>query len=604
MRYVHPIIFKVGEYLPEQVDTYGSLLNDIIHIVDPSLKLDTNSRYTTPVTSNTEVNAGKIVKEELEKRLIDSSLVEQSVNPREKFYDGVDTYFKDENICVLLYFPYLDRNSNLIGNIEFELYSYISHLITCSVKKLKDPKNKIFLLVPRLPLVNEIFMEGNEVLMEACKNEMLIIIDRYGRTFNSSYSFKNEFTKHTPSILIEPKKLIEKKLIRRVGHFKRPLDRTGDKMKFDCHQYFYDAKHCVHEITYLIKKEITTEKYRHILFHGPESLEWLGRVMNGLDINTSIIDLTQKSYEEKLKGVRANEKCLLVVDLIHTGNTLKQSLLKKIRLVNPDIDLYIYTILNANEKKDTNNIIQLDDEISYKQLQRVAQQRIPFGSKCDMCYYQIEPSSTKGDQYLQFTSHVFWKLSDDAGYEEEKYHPLDRPPIRCLPNFTKLIADNGAYIVEKIERLFSEQKMMPSNYIFISPDEPAALELATVLKLILKIESIHIPREVIGKLKDVTNETKESLINEYKTQEWMERLLSYEENAQKKSAVVFDEFTTSYHTLTSLERLSRLFNLRVDLFFPMVILGKNKRQYEGRIFSLYNFPLILSNPRKLFSDAL
>lgn len=460
----------------------------------------------------------------------------------------------------------------------------------------------------------------------------LFIIDKKNRYIYNSVHVKLNRTFNFDRVSKSPLELIQYKLIRKIGHYKRPLE--GEHTA--CIQYFFDGQYCVDEIAELIIKKVLRLKQNnhfnvnYIAYYCPES-QWLEEaiykseneikresIRKKIDLISSF-NVESMSDRETYKG-----QILFITDIIHSGENTKKAYFS-LKEKCPKAEIKLLSIFHSGDKKEyivTNNVRKINvssqDYVDVEFFLSVKQVYYEKSiNECPMCGYDLLPFYNKDTlENDRLTSYELWLMCDEAGYQKEDFPPTEeraQDHIKVMPNSINLMLNNAPYLANKFDLMLMKAGLNKESELFlIFPDEtsnPLVLKNRDVDKIDITdtpsgyfIESIKqlrtrhsfmnyqffgIPREIIYKIQTKTMSL-ESLASEYP---------EFHKSVEKlpENLVIVDELNYSWGTFNAIYSILTYFHKRVCGYFPLFdyttktneIVHKN----EVKVQSLYQFNL-------------
>lgn len=495
--------------------------------------------------------------------------------------------------------PKFNTNSdNLIIGIQTEqnepLLSQTLQLLAEHVYKilLNDTAKvsfRIILILPALPLAGTDLLE--KMLKPYCITGQLVISDWNGKTVHRK-SFEKEFQIYMQeSNLLAPKIKIEQKMIRKVGHFRRPTKSQSSQYK--CHRYFYEGNECVKELKEFIRNTVKQFEYESIMFFCPES-KWLKESIefakNDLEIYDKIvidtIDFEKKLDINKLKN--NFKKCLFLFDLIDTGESYRNCI-AVINKSNSGLVYEVMTVLITENESNTNLRSQIKDFIL-----EVKQKSYDNPQICPLCKLGLEHDSKNEETYHLLSSFNFWALAEEAKFENENEFPsYIREPMKSVPIFSSMLTRNKAYLAYKTQLLLSQKGFKQlKNYIYISPDETGAKAYAKSLNSLYGIYTIVIPRADLEKLNSIETIDLNFLNTNFKDKNWYKEI-----ERRDDDYIIFDEFTVSGATFKDITKLLHILYKTVVAYLPLIKFTEKDNINEIPLLSLYSFDIFISKPK-------
>lgn len=478
----------------------------------------------------------------------------------------------------------------------------------------------------RFVLIVESIEESNRVLKPIdsfIEKKKIFVIDLKKRCLfgdlkpfvNSNFNFD--------SIAKSPIEKIKYKLIRKIGHFERVLN----KKHFACNQYFYDGTYCISDVKDLIVRKIVDfidkESFNPniIVYHCPES-PWLGEAIYKTDGELLRMKSLQGfTYEKKIDLLdttiiidKSVNKILFVVDLIHSGETFKDKFKDLLNLF-PNSEIKAISILNSGSGDDYDILndrrkidISSTKTISVDFFLSVEQNNYPIAmEECPMCNYDLLPkvnSTYAGEEHL--LSYEMWLMCDNAGYKVEDFIPdKKRKGMEYMPDSIKLMSLNAPYLANKFDNLIIKNGLKKSSeLIFVFPEETSNKSenekrghkinlldtpsgyFAECLKQLREYQYFAVPREIIYKIYH-----EEIKLSDIKTSypEFFKDLKKLPEEI-----IVFDEMNNSGGTIETIIKILKSVNRPPLAYFPIFNFSPtkyNSKTLNTSVLSLYEFDL-------------
>jgi orotate phosphoribosyltransferase-like protein len=477
------------------------------------------------------------------------------------------------------------RNTSVIG---------MCNLIHDIVKATENSIQHQFILVMNV-LPSNGLRDLEELVSKYCKTERVLFFDREGRGLDGCRDMINVFNDHHKKTkYLSVKKNISTKLIRRVGHFLRAAEDGSTNYK--CHKYFYEGQECIGDVEFFLKSLIRANGYRNVVYYCPES-KWLKMAISGA-IDTHLKDQNIKKVDiesniDELMNI--SDKTLLVFDLIDTGHTYNL-IIQKIKELNAKLKFDTVSMLITNDSKNSS----IKRELLYHLVDVMQHPYEGQQENCPYCKLGIlhDDKDLKNEVDNTYISTFnFWALAHDAGFGKEKHYPkLKRDPLKYVPDFKKMLIDNGAFLAYKTKALLTKKKIATlSDYIFLSTNEAGALSYAKTLQRMYNIHSIHISRKDIDRISLILKRSnaREKIKEQFVDAKWYEELT----RAVAKKIIVFDEFCVSKTTFETLNQMLEFSGKEVVCFLPLVNFS-SEREIDGKkVLSLYSIDLLLSKPK-------
>ena len=480
----------------------------------------------------------------------------------------------------------------------------------------KDPKTNDSI---RFVLIVETVAEKRVLnpILPAIRNKKVCVIDSDRRVLfgDGHLGMKSDFPAgSTNENLIERMKY---KLIRRVGHFKRPIN--GQHAL--CNQFFYDGQYCIDEIKGLIFNKVLSLKNHGafdtdtIVYHCPES-PWLSDAiykanekLRKLKKEYDLEYTTSRDLDEFIRSAKpsaAKINILFVVALVHTGNTFVE---KYVSLKNmyPQAKITCLSILNVEQrwplmtKNNTREInareygpVKIEFFLPVQQTSYSVEEK-----NCPMCNHDLMPKEIDLRDHL--SSYEMWLICDRAGYKKEDFQPSKkRKLMEIMPDSLQLMRGNAAYLAYKFDKLLSSKNLNKSDsLILLHPNETSnKLELkrrrvkriklletpsgyfAESLRLLRAYQTFSVPRDIIMEI----------LGGKMSVAEIRSKHPEFFESVQKLPAdiVIFDEVNVGGGTVSTIIDLLKVAKKKPLAYMPIMNFDPDK-DIGIPVYSLYEF---------------
>ncbi|MBI5674422.1 MAG: hypothetical protein HZC48_01175 [Nitrospirae bacterium] len=463
----------------------------------------------------------------------------------------------DSNVDVAVFDKTLSADSVVSGPVDVQIAAAIDALIY----KAEKPTLYI-LLVPELPPEGEMI---HRMLEKRIAEGKVVFIDNDGNYLaEKSLSIDlGQYKIKKADVSNNSLDLLQIKMIRRLGHFKKE-----NQIGKHCVRYFYDGTHCEKELVTLILEYIDKEYQTQVplILYYKQFSDWL---------KNPAIAVAQKIGAECINindflGNTAKIQCnysvapLILFPLIDTGNTCELILneWKKKGFPKPNV-LTVLTTRGVGH----NSLFQANGAYDEHKIRYFLQiERQTYIDKCPMCQLEIPGSKFDHEDYAMLTTYDIWEMADKAGWAEEKDVPAYRTGLGLIPDFEKMILQNGAWLARKItERLISHSKNYPAQpLLLVCPDEKGANALADYLGVIKGMSIIHIPKGVINSSK--SDDDIAGLLKKCEQDTWCMQLSSA---SKLQPVVIVEEFCASGKTRRILSKILRHKGLEVLCHFAV-----------------------------------
>lgn len=389
----------------------------------------------------------------------------------------------------------------------------------------------------------------------------------------------------------EPYKMLEKKMVCRLGHFKRHR-RDG---KVLCARHFYDGRFCDSEIVSLLETMIretygATPQIRLVYHRGISS--WLVdpvlAVGNRMEVPCIDFDGATPGEPQPKQGDR---KTLLVVDFVSTGGTL----CRIIDQLGPEIQDYenldIVAVLCTNPTGPEERVRELDykgRKFRIRYFMR-AEQQVYLEGNCPLCALGIPESQWDSEPYRMLTTYNHWDMCIQAGLKPEDNTPEYRTALPYVVDYPKIMTMYGAWFTSKVRDILTLLPGgFPADAVIVCPERETGSQVFTdYLKMLLNVTVIRVPREVINSFAPFDHQSSKALaIIQQEMPSWYRSLVS----TAQVDVIIMDEFNASGQTLEGLRNIVSQLGKGVLCFFLLNDLNPawSERQ-DIPVYALYRW---------------
>jgi len=484
------------------------------------------------------------------------------------------------------------------------LFLHLARAIAAAFGPQTFPKKALtgplfVVLLPTLPVENDDFRKLLSPLLDEGK---VILVADNGHHIPDNYSDLHAFAEQYRLRIVEARQnsfeLLAKKLIRRLGHFKRPLQSSHHH---HCVRYFYDGTLCQEEIADLLTKhleKIGASSSLLLLYHcRPNS--WLISAI--LSVATDLgIDLHKAEdwiMTAPLPPSNASAlKPLLIVDMVDSGDTLSQ-VVKALFSKGLSTDIDILTVLTTKSTQTETRERKITiggKDFSVRYLIKVEQSELDL-KQCEMCSLKLPFSGDDlSSETFMLSTYDMWEMANEAGIGPERDVPPYRGPAHIVPNYPAMIEKHGAWLAFKMhKRLESRPEGIKPDTVVICPDEKGSVVYSEYLRFVLGFQIIRIPRDVIDIFKNGGDQL--ALLkraSENTHPDWFNRVASITD----AEVIIVDEFNRSGGTFEGIKGLLNYFRKQPSCYFPLIDMNPEwSSQCDVPTFSLYDWqstPLI------------
>jgi hypothetical protein len=388
----------------------------------------------------------------------------------------------------------------------------------------------------------------------------------------------------------DPSSKLERKCIRRLGHFQSHDPKNGTSR---CRIYSYYMLDCENELSSLFAdwwrehgnecKSILFDLKNNISFRNV--LKAFGSQHNIL--TERIVDVLQSV--DLRKAVMQIGKSLLVLDAFETGSTLNHYILN-LRAAGIEVSNEVVVCINKSGSK----ISRCGDSHVFGFVSRSGESEI---TPCLQCNLKLPFLPESHESFIRIRAFDMFHMISSSGWEQE---PVEEAPENrdlrydILPAFSKILEDFGDWIGLKIFSLLHDNPL-PDDFFVIHPEEADSTALSNRLLSLFdrKLYIVKIPKYAIKEAQCNGNSWNQ-VVSKYQKSEWVERLSSVGD----AGAIILDIFKGSGSTLISLIPLLQHFGKAPFCYVCLVDFDPRQEQSGGIAipkYSLYNW----YNPRVL-----
>lgn len=453
---------------------------------------------------------------------------------------------------------------------------------------------------------------------------------------NDQFKKISNFYSMTRKLKDNALELMEYKLIKKIGHFRRDFNGKHSS----CQQFYYDGKYCENEIFELITESILQSfngkksfNPTFIVFHCPTS-QWVKNSI--LRTKGELLKLKTKEKFSKLNFIGCfdindmksslihKEKCeiLFVADFIHSGATFKNVYMSKVMKHFPNATTRGLTVLCTNSALKTNKAkrpaktfnLHIPDQnaqipVKYiKSVEHKVYERADKKDPCPMCKYELLAWAESSDNDNSgLSSYEMWLIAKLAGYSDELVKSGEERALHFLPDTMNIIEQNGPYLAYKFSQTLKRQfpGFDRKNLVIIFPDETKNIyfidkmgsdtidltetpsgRYAKCLKELLGVEFYGVPREVLHAVKGAGN--------------WKNKQINFDQIPTKfrdvhrqieklHNFIIIDEFHSTGRTFEMLLGILEHFGKTPIFYFPILNYG-SETMAERTASGINSFP--------------
>lgn len=473
------------------------------------------------------------------------------------------------------------------------------HLATALISFLSGPSpdklKSILILAPQLPPEEESF---RSILKPYIDSGQIIMIDNSGNLltcgdYPTRFSSDSHIMKRLEAYE-NPIDLLQVKMIKRLGHFKKPSFGNVN----ECMRVYFDGTECDKELSQLIGKYVQDtygeDSKPIILYHSPIS-DWLKEPIFAFSTSLGTESISVDEFVEKKGELHSDLSIppLLILPLIDTGKTLLE-VYKRLKKIGKTPSPKILAILSTQGEKNKTYTIKIKAEdviLDIFYLLKV-NKTIYKKEHCPLCRYNIPFSDYTRDDFVMFTAYDMWEMANEAGWIKEKDVPFVRKGYKLVPYFAEMSRQNGAWLACKVrDRLTYSLLDFPAEPItVVCPDEEGANALASFLRVMRGFTLIQVPKEALDACRPNRIDSKK-IVNEWEKQAetWFLRLKSV---SPTQGIIILEEFSASGNTRRALYRLVELCRKEILCHFSLVNFNPKEPNFkEVPSYSLYEFQM-------------
>jgi hypothetical protein len=456
-------------------------------------------------------------------------------------------------------------------------YLYLASAISGSLAQLEDRHAGMELMIVILTELQPGRSAFQKLLAGYLAERKLVVLTDDGEFLpadtNPPNFDRDKYRSTLPTVRGKPIDLLERKLVRQYGHFRR----VRDGRHHECVRVFFDGNLCKGEIRSLVASYISShypDDSPPVLLHHSTMPDWLEGPVERLagERKLECYDLRGIQQPGSPNPILKDRAVLLVVPLVDTGHIIMEVLdyLRKDKGVG-EANIRVLSILSTggNEKRHGSRVDCGGVPIDY--LLRVSQERYPKsgapGDECPMCRVGFPFSREGEDQCHMLTSYDFWEMALRVDLKDEDYVPSNRPSLGKVPDLPAILHNHGAWLAKKIGDLVKHHiEAELSDLLVVCPDQAGAERLTGYLAAVLGVNVVRVTDTDITRLR--RGESIDSLKAdcEQRRPAWFVALQS----ARVRDCIVMEEFSVSGTTRRVLEDLVGHLGKRVIAHFALV----------------------------------
>lgn len=407
-----------------------------------------------------------------------------------------------------------------------------------------------------------------------------------------SYSLSGELSHYSELVRKSfggPKAEVERKTVRRLGHFSR----SGFLGMGDCRSFSFMMADCSRALLELLSDWWKTNNQAKIdILYDLKANEPFREAVKAFADRHSLNCLRVEdiiSNDVSIMTQQKAEKYLLILDAVHTGDTLRNYITE---LGSKGISLN-KTILSAINRTGTT-----DSQIDEYNVHGFLSKPPEMSPKCcPQCSLELPITPESHEEFAKIRSYDFLYMVQQFGWEPE---PSDEVPAAIghqlpnVPKFSLILGEYGDWIAYKIHLFLRKFANVPDDWFVIHPDETDSTQLCEKLQLYLdnRLNIVRVKRPLL----EVA----------LKGEQWGDILLNSDASQLKADlkavngagALVLDVFNASGSTRQSLVDLLKTVGITPFAYICFVEFGSELQpSMPGSLpmFSLYDW----YNPRIL-----
>lgn len=375
-------------------------------------------------------------------------------------------------------------------------------------------------------------------------------------SFKLPPSFQRAFTKVVKEKMMNPASRFEDKIVRRLGHFRRSRHESG------CRLFSYMTDNCEDELLEMLKDWWVKKNMGcNVILYDTRNNPSLTTAVKAFCEYKGLkfYSITDVLTDAKIAAeVKSKQPCLIILDVIETGDTLLDHVVKL-----QSIGVITHTNVLAAISKAGYKETRIGD---FKVSSFALRDRDAQSGSCLQCQLRLPFTSDDEESFSAVRAFDMWFMATKVGWEGETDIPENVGlGYKAVPRFTDMLDEYGDWIAYKMERLYS-QLNHPENIFVIHPDELGAAAVSDKLRIRFNnLSIVKVPRPAIKLAQSMNNSWKDALTQLGK-EEWVKQL----ESLSQASALITDIFNASGSTFQSLLQLLRYFNISVFCYFPFV----------------------------------
>jgi len=377
----------------------------------------------------------------------------------------------------------------------------------------------------------------------------------------------------------DPLDQLKRKLVRRIGRFRN----SSQKGKTRVFSYLID--NCADELLTLLRqwwsnKEPECDALLYDTGNMPSMTEAVRAFGQEKGIRFFRIP-TLKSDPQLIRKIPLPRRCLIVLDVVETGQTLLEHA-HWLKSQKCSLNNDVLAVINRGGSLEQHigeftvrTFIRVDSDPDFP-----ARIQDALGLP-----YSFHSSET----FEPIRSFDMWFMAHEAGWEPEPDVPEDGYAYKVVPVFPRMLEMFGDWIAYKMHDAL-RRRGIPEDFFVIHPDESGAISVGDKLRTRLdpKLIIVRVPRRFIREAQKRGQNWQKVLSMINQDEEWLYRLQSI----QGASAIITDIFNGSGGTFTTLFELLRHFGIPCAGYFPFIdrddFIQKDEK-YPIQRFCLYSW---------------
>ena len=377
----------------------------------------------------------------------------------------------------------------------------------------------------------------------------------------------------------DPISQIDRKMVRRLGKF------PGSSGEQKTRVFSYLIDNCDNELFELMKQWYD---HKHIecdaILYDTGNMPSMTEAVRAFAEHKRIPYLrirTILSDPGGLDCVKGTKRCLIVLDVIETGNTLLQFE----SLLTSHGCLLCNDVISVLSKGG--GLVQRVGKFTVSSFKNVLPDPdFPIEIQDSL---RLPNTSHSEESYEQLRAFDMWYMAYMAGWEREPDVPSTGYAYKAVPNFPKMMDMFGDWIAYKMEKAL-ERKRIPEDIFIIHPKENSSDAVSDKLRTRLdpRLLIVRVPREHIQAAQEAGNKWDDVLVSLSDRDEWYYRL----SQIQGASGLITDVFNASGSTFKTIYSLLCHLGIPCAGYFPFIDrddFQSKPKKYNVQRFGLYSW---------------